>query len=52
MTDENGTYVAPYKHTGKAALYKVVVTLPNGKVVGRLVELRANSYREVHFEIQ
>ncbi len=46
ITDADGWYMIPYKHTGKAATYRVF--LPDGRC--QQVALKANGFAEASFE--
>jgi hypothetical protein len=50
-TDEDGTYALPYKHKGKRAPYSVLLTLPDDSVLVGDIELKANGFGEVSFDI-
>ena len=44
ITDPDGWYMIPYKHTGKAATYRVSLPAPDGRC--QLVTLKANAFAE------
>jgi hypothetical protein len=48
VSDEDGYYAVPYKHTGKRAQYDV--TLNGGEITQR-VQLKANGWAEVSFDV-
>jgi hypothetical protein len=48
VSDEDGYYAIPYKHTGKRAQYDVVL---NGGEITQRVQLKANGWAEVSFDV-
>jgi hypothetical protein len=48
VSDEDGYYALPYKHTGKRAQYDVVL---NGGEITQRVQLKANGWAEVSFDV-
>ena len=49
-TDFDGYYAIPWKHTGKAAMYRVDLVFGNQKLSGQ-VELKANGWGNVEFDL-
>jgi hypothetical protein len=48
VSDEDGYYAIPYKHTGKRAFYDVTM---NGGEMTQRVQLKANGWAEVNFDL-
>jgi hypothetical protein len=49
LTDEDGYFAIPYKHKGKRAMYDV--TLIGGSNITQRVQLKANGWAEVNFDV-
>jgi hypothetical protein len=48
VSDEDGYYAIPYKHTGKRAMYDIAL---NGGEITQRVQLKANGWAEVSFDV-